>query len=1177
MKRLLLALLNRPVFAAIGVAAASVLIWFVGPLLTVGEFQPLASETARWLAIATLIAAALAFALLRAARSARRNRKLMEGLVAGRPRAAPGAHDLAQIGQRFEEAIALLKRTHLGGKRALFGALFGRPFIYQLPWYVIIGAPGAGKTTALVNSGLDFPLAAKLGKTPVRGVGGTRNCDWWFASDAVLIDTAGRFTTQDSDRDADRATWFGFLDLLVRYRPRRPINGVLLTLSVTDLLSVNADERKAHMRKLRERVDELHTKLGAGIPIYVMVTKADLLAGFMEFFADFDKDERAQVWGVTFPYTPGANEADPLARLGAELAALEKRLDECLLERLQTEHDRERRAAIYAFPQQWRVLRETLVGFLQGTFAQARGEVRPLVRGVYFTSATQEGTPVDRALGELGRALGLKSRIVSPSRPSGKTFFVTRLLRDVVFAEAGLAGTNLRLQKSRAMLQWGAIGATCALVVAALALEWRAYEANSAHVLALDARLKALDGNVAKARSSKPTDLAALVPALDLLQKFSDSEVKRAKADKGDKSGKGDAAAKIEPVSLDMGLDQSEMLTVAAQDAYQHVLKEAFQRRIAARLEERLRAGRPDNVGLIYEALKAYLMLFGGRNFDAASLRGYLFADWDATLPQSVGPAEREALRQHLDELLAGGEVGAPSRADRELIEKSRALVASVPLSQRIYDRLKSLDLGPNAPGFSIASVAGASSAQVFTRASGAPLTQSIPALYSRSFMQQSLRPRSQDVLRQFTEESSWVLGAEKAASPDKLPASLQSEIEQVYLADYARLWDEYLRDLRLAKSDSLARNAQIAQTLGRADSPLVALLGAVEREVGVLPRAGTVATGSSTRSVDGTVAAPGERLDGLARFVTAQPSPLQEVVGILAKLGAYLDSVEDATKRRSPPPASDVTRDLALFATRAPEPLRGMFTQLATTSAGQVFATRRDEIVRQLGTEVTGPCTRALGARFPMVPTENEEISRQDFARVFATGGLIDGFFQRQLAPFVDTSRPTWAFYKPDGSTEPADSLLAFQRASAIRDALFSDGGRSLGTRLELRLLEMDPGVGSLVLDVDGQVLRFTRDSKQPQTLRWPGPGASGNSGFVQVRMFTTTPGTGEPVQFEGQWALLRLFARLRTEPGAAPDRVPVIFNVQGRRARFEVKSPTPANPVRLAALEQFQCPQRL
>jgi type VI secretion system protein ImpL len=924
---------------------------------------------------------------------------------------------------------------------------------------------------------------------------------------------------------------------------------------------------------LRERVDELHARLGPGFPIYVMVTKVDLLAGFMEFFADFDKDERAQVWGVTFPYTQGAAEADPLARLGAELAALEKRLDECLIDRLQGEHDRERRAAIYGFPQQWRLLRETLVAFLQGTFVATRGETQPLVRGVYFTSATQEGTPMDRALGELARAMGLKSRVVAPARPSGKTFFVTRLLRDVVFAEAGLAGTNLKVRKSRALLQWGAMGATCVVVVAALGFAWRAYAANRDRVLALQVSLGTLEAEVARARASARNDLPALVPALDALQALGD--IARTPGDR----------TEAHTVGLDMGLDQSEMLGAAAHDAYQHVLRDVFQQRIAARLEERLRAGRPDNVGLIYEALKAYLMLYGGRNFDAASLRGYLFADWDATLPRSVGAAEREGLRRHLDQLLAGGEVGAPARADRALIDKSRALVASVPLAQRIYDRLKSLDLGPGVPGFSIAAAAGPAASQVFTRASGQSLTQGIPSLYSRSFLQQSLRPRSQDVLRQFSDESAWVLGTDKSAAAEKAPPSLQTDIEQLYLADYAHLWDDYLRDLRLVKTDSLAKNVQIAQVLGSSDSPLAALVAAVGREVSVLARpaaaAAAPAGASNTRSAANADAAPNSAVDrfgALARFASAQPSPMQEAVGLLAKLATYLTAVEDAAKRRTSSPGSDVTRELATLAAHAPEPLNGMLAQIATTSAGQIFAVRREEIARQVAGELGAACTRALGDRFPLARKATEEISREEFARVFATGGLIDTFFQRQLAPYVDTTGATWGFYRPDGSTEPAESLQAFQRAQAIREALFTDGGRVLGTRLELRVLDMDAGVGSLVLDVDGQVLRFTRDTRQVLSVRWPGPSASGNSGYVQVRMFTTTPGTGEPFALEGQWALLRLFARLRSEPGPAPDRVPVQFNVAGRVARIEVKSPTHSNPARLLALEpMFQCPQRL
>ena len=97
-----------------------------------------------------------------------------------------------KLRERFEEAVATLKQQRRSGHS-----------LYELPWYVIIGAPGSGKTTALVNSGLNFPLEQRVGKGALRGVGGTRNCDWWFTDEAVFLDTAGRYTTQDSDAASD--------------------------------------------------------------------------------------------------------------------------------------------------------------------------------------------------------------------------------------------------------------------------------------------------------------------------------------------------------------------------------------------------------------------------------------------------------------------------------------------------------------------------------------------------------------------------------------------------------------------------------------------------------------------------------------------------------------------------------------------------------------------------------------------------------------------------------------------------------------------------------------------------------------------------------------------------------------------------------------------------------------
>lgn len=1146
----------RALLALLGLVAGAALLWFVGPLVAVAGVAPLAGEPARWAAIGALLALVLGRSVWRAIAAARRNRRLLAGLLAGATPAkaagapgapsAPGAAEVALLSQRFEQAVATLRRTRLGGrKRAWLGFLSGRAYVDQLPWYVLIGAPGAGKTTALVNSGLEFPLAKSVGAPVVQGVGGTRHCDWWFTSEAVLIDTAGRYTTHDSDRSADRAAWLGFLSLLQRYRPRRPINGVLLTLSVSDLLGGSPARRRAHAVELRDRIEELHAKLGITFPIYVLVTKLDLLAGFMDFFADFDKDERAQVWGVTFPYQAKASADGPMARMASEFAALEKRLDDCLLDQLRSEADRSRRAAVYAFPQQWSLLRDALFAFLQAMLAELRSELRPCVRGVYFTSATQEGTPMDRALGGLVRAMGLPGRNLPPARPSGKTFFVTRLLRDVVFAESGLAGTNLRWRRQRALLEGGLLATAGVGVAAAGLLSWQAVADTSERAAALAERLPALERDVASARSAAATDLPALLPTLEALGQI------------GTAVAGPERSVGLQRSLHALGLDRSDMLSAAAHDTYERTLREAFLPRIAARLEARLRAGERDHVELIYDTLKAYLMLFGGRNFDRDALRAYLRADWETTLPPGTPLAQQEALQRHLDRLLAGGEVGAPSNADPQLIAQARALVASVPPAQRAYQRLKQVDFG--AAPFSVEAAAGPAAARLFVRASGKPLGQGIPALYSRNAFQQAVPERTQEVLRQFAREQPWVLGSQSTAPDAPALQALAGEVQRLVLADYAQRWQELLADLRLAPAPTLAASAEQATLLARADSPLAALLRAAARELSIAPLV------DDARDASG----PGPRFDALRRYVAGPPG-LDAVQSLLGTLAAHLTAVDDAAKRHTVPPASDVLKELAAAAQQAPEPLRALLSQLVAGSAPQLFSALREPLSRQVAAELAPQCTQLVAGQYPLVRSATAEVSRDAFGRTFGAGGLIDGFFQRQLLPHVDTSARPWAWRAGGG----ADTLLSFQRAQAIREAFFRDGGRQLGMRLEWRLLELEPGVAEFTLDVDGQVLRFKPGSTAVQAMQWPGPA---DSGRVQLQLTPAGGAAGPGHVFQGPWALFRLLDRVRSEPGPTPDRWRLAFDVEGRRARFEVKAPAALNPIARQELEQFQCPKRL
>ncbi|MGD8910986.1 MAG: type VI secretion system membrane subunit TssM, partial [Chromatiales bacterium] len=575
--------------ATIGLLAISLIIWLLGPLIAIAGFEPLTSPLNRLLAIACLILVWLAKQLLHAYGKRKRNRQMLEGVLEGEeapadPARQESAQELEILRRRLQDAIGILKESKLGGR-------FNKHYLYQLPWYIFIGPPGSGKTTALLNSGLHFPLADELGSDALQGVGGTRNCDWWFTDDAVLLDTAGRYTTQDSYEAVDRAAWNGFLELLKRHRRRRPINGALVAISIADLLQQSELERMAHAKAIRMRVKELIDSFGIRFPIYVLFTKSDLLAGFNEYFESMSREERSQVWGMTFPFTEHSDLDSGISGFREEFRELERRIDARLLDRLEHERDPKRRILIYAFPQQFSSIREAAEGFLQEAFNANRYQETPMVRGVYFTSGTQEGTPIDRLLGAMAQEFGLNRQIAPAFSGSGRSYFIKRLFKDLIFPEAHLAGVNLRVERQRAWLQRLAYTAAVACTLLAAGAWFTSYSRNQGYVQQVAFQAQAAQQKV-DAVAVDDLSLTGLLPALDSLR-----QIPAGYADQG----------KAIPWLMGLGLYQGEKLGSEAIGAYHNALKNLMLPRLILILEEQLRQ-QGNNPDYLYEALKVYLM-----------------------------------------------------------------------------------------------------------------------------------------------------------------------------------------------------------------------------------------------------------------------------------------------------------------------------------------------------------------------------------------------------------------------------------------------------------------------------------------------------------------------------------------------------------------------------------------
>ena len=1189
MKKLLNILIHPLALTVYGLSALSALVWWIGPLIAFGEARPLDSRWERSSVVGLLFLALAAVLGVRAWRRKRANAVMMQGLSAS---GAAADREAEVLDKRFAEALQVLEQSaRQSGKRSFFKR---GQYLYELPWYIFIGAPGSGKTTALLNAGLTFPLAGKMGQAAVKGVGGTRNCDWWFTDEAVLIDTAGRYTLQQSDEKADASAWNKFLDLLKQTRPRRPINGVMLTVNVQDLLQQSPADRKEHAARLRTRMQELHARLGVRPPVYVLVTKCDLIAGFNETFGDLGKEERDQVWGFSYTHEP-ASAASPMQTYGAEFEALEERLRQGLLDRLQGESDALKRAAIFSFPQQVGGLKGLLGGFLEQVFDGGGSlEERSVLRGVYFTSGTQEGTPIDRVLGTLARTFGVDARGGAMASSRGKSFFLSRLLKEVVFAEQGLVGANRAAESQRR--RWRALGLGGMAVASVLVMGgWAlSFVRNQAYVDEVQARLPAVQAAVAALPPADSADVTALPQILNVVQaapRPTGFEINQP------------------PLSISLGLYQGDYLAAGADIGYRHLLDRALLPRVTRRLEERLRAVNRDNLELAYEALKGYLMLYTPEHFDAEALKAWVTLDWDANLAGTLNAEQRAALTAHLDAALSRGAPQALTPMDKTLVANVREMLIAYPLEFRVFSRLKRAGVGSAFAEFSVASAGGPNAALVFERASGQPITRGIPGLFTRDAYFKGFKGAVAQVVKQLEAEQRWVLGigVPAAAQLDKLKTSLagddamEQRVRRLYLQEYIKAWDRYLADVRLIRLSGLDGSLAVARILAAPDSPLAAYMRAVARET----QLGAAATAQSASDAGagagagrlaqsavkakeelaalvGSQSPPDAQASGapleamvdlhfapLHRLVAGQPAPIDETLKLFNEVYQQLSAVDAAQKSKTAPPAG-AGAAVKAAAGLQPEPIRSMLETLGSAGASQSRTAERQGLTSEIK-PISDFCARSVSGRYPFARGAKSDVLPDDFGQLFGVGGLLDDFYQRRLGPLVDTGATPWAYRPlPDGTRPPGGTALAdFQRASLIKEAFFRNGGKTPGFKVDLRVLEMMDGLAEFTIDIDGQPVKFSTGNTAAQTVTWPGPRVAS-----QIKLMA--PG-GSVQLFEGPWALFRMLGQFENQASAQPERFTVLLNLDGKRARLEVISSSAVNPLRMRELQTFRCPDSL
>jgi type VI secretion system protein ImpL len=616
---------------------------------------------------AAMVVGAVTFFIVRTV-SARRSAGGLEKALADQARqqeanASPQKRaEIQALQKQLSDGINALKQSKLGGKSRGAGAL------YSLPWYAIIGPPGAGKTTALKASGLQFPYA----DASVRGVGGTRNCDWWFTNDAILLDTAGRYTTEHEDQ----SEWFSFLDMLRKYRSQKPLNGLMIAVAMPDIIDANDAQIESMGKKLRARIDEVMTKLGMVLPVYFIVTKCDLIAGFNEFFADLRKSDRSQALGLTIPLK--ADRSNPGALFANEFDLLTATIHQRTMKRLAFERDRKAKEIIYGFPLEFAGIKRNLADLIGQIFMVNAFQGTPLLRGVYFTSGTQEGAPMGRVLARMGQAMGIQpQQIAQQQRVESKSYFLYDVFTKVVFPDADVAARSASEIRRQQLVRIG-------VSVAALAM---AFTFAIPSFVSFFNNRELLASAKAAAETAMKIDWKSTEPMKDKLDKL---EPLRKKLEE------------IEEYENDGAPASYRFLMYSGAEVYRPLIlvyianmQTAFVTPCKFKLESNLSAIKGEKYAHERKMLKSYLMLSDVEHLDVEFAAGQYTALWarinEGTSTISLLELKRRMAPHVVDyfQLIkpqGGGKARAkPVPANDAIVQRAREVLMGVPVRKRYY------------------------------------------------------------------------------------------------------------------------------------------------------------------------------------------------------------------------------------------------------------------------------------------------------------------------------------------------------------------------------------------------------------------------------------------------------------------------------------------------------------
>jgi type VI secretion system protein ImpL len=1148
------------------------LIWWIGPQFAIGIYRPFAGVLVREILITLVLAWGL-WPIL--------TRLWMRLAMSPRKVSAPKSSAPPDfIDQCLRELDRQLKTRWLREPRSRWqhwGGLLRREYRSALPWYLVLGTEGSGKTH-LVASAANQVLDETQPAYAIDSAGQMGDdLAFRITGEAVWFDIGGRWNLRDGDDENLRASWQKLLRGLRRLHGGAPVNGVVLCVDSAMMLDASLETRKRLADAARRRIGEIHEIFGQRVQVYVALNGLDRLDGAISTLSLVDGGRWHDGVGFCLPEDP-VEENAAAARAGWQhaLDQLLQRVQHQVLYSAPSADEASTNFAQLRFVETLSRMHRSLLVWLQIMVAPGEPQCATRLRGVWMGSMAELG--VSRAHAAPG---GSAYEAPAQTRPLKQLW--APLFRQVALEHEvpqSSAARTLR-GKLRLLLRNAALP-----LIALVLLLWSSwgYFQESDFLSTVAARFEEAK-RIAQVQASYGTDGGSQLIEISNQMSYAQSQAV-------------DAGRGLTTPYFEHGL-----VAAASMDTYHRHLQKMLLPELYNEVQRTLVAQMDGAPGDIYDTLKVYLMLTRPKHRDSAAVERWLDSRWDQLAGGQYGDDDRQTLLQHVHALLALPNLSAAPE-DANLVLSARAKASQVPVVTRVLNDIRLQGLPSQVNDISLSRAAGFESTMVLRLRSGIASTDTaVSGWYTRAGYTDVFTPRLLKSARATLEEENWVLRDEaqqdNSLEFEAVAQKLADATRAQFLQDYIAAWRNFLKDVTVRSVTGLDDAAQLSAAMMDPQSSLAQLIRFAGRETTLtgISDEGNIDSWidrqkyrfkSGERQIVGelngqhyrTLLLPEhvveEQFQALRQFAAQlnnrNPTANNPLTRLFEPLYRQLGLVNGALQAGQVLPAQyDAFARLKETAARQPDPIRSIMVDLI--GSGTSMSTRETGALLNRGAAGAASmvCNTGFTERYPFRRNSQMDAGVDDFQRMFSAQGTMASYFHDHLAQFVDTSSTPWKALAANGGSSGMVSssvMKSYETADRIRSVALDGSGRVL-IPVSLRFLAMDSQISEAQLTIGDQTMGYAHGMTSPQRVDWTGQ----NSKLSLRLQMKSVDGRLESLQFDGPWALLRFFDAGQAGDGTA-DRRERVYQTSLGSVRLEWQALTTPSPIWSGILQSFRCP---